>query len=160
MARLSNSDNIRYLQVSAKTGVNIVEIFQNLLQLSGYPYNMRTGQQQKLTPHLPHRHMSTRSRSPARFRATDTNSERRSSPSNRLAVEDAAEPTADEAAEEGGSLARFGRNIVRKGAELAQLGEHQKLTRHGSLMRHTQRLSLRLKHVTQDEPDQSDCKIA
>lgn len=156
LAHFTPRKDIKYVEVSAKTGENIRDIFKTLLDLSGFPYRMKSNDQDSLlSPLTSRRQLSQRARSPSRKH-------------DNLLIPPAVGQQGDEEEHQSEHFtvkSRLSRTLSRKGEKdkketRESSSEKIKLTRHGSLMRKSHRMSVKIKQADADLPDESDCKIS
>lgn len=131
---------MKYLEVSAKENISIVETFKALLDLSGFPFSLKSARNLNLTPNFPRRNMSVRGKSPCRIRNGSVKASPPSSPRKARQALRRSSCSSNEDAEE-------------------EKKEGKNFTRHASLIRRTNRFSLKIRHVETDRKDESDCNI-
>lgn len=168
LAHFTHRKDVKYIEVSAKTGENIREMFKILLDLSGFPYRMKSNDQDSLlSPLTSRRQLSQRARSPGRKKDTLL-----APPTDKTDyVDDDEEHQMDHHHHHGGSVKqRLSRTLSRKAEkdkekekekkEFRESSSDKKFTRHASLMRKSNRMSVKIKQADVDLPDESDCKIS
>lgn len=169
--RLTIKKSIPYMECSAKDNENIVAIFKSLLDQSGFPNRLP----ESLGIGQHHAALSPRRRSPCTRSSRSPNRQSKKPPQLEIGADDDAsqeadlgEPPKSPTSVNEQRISRLTRTLSRKekpvtASNLAVNGNSGGvggLTRHGSLMRKTHRLSLKIRHAAPDEPDESDCKIS